>query len=261
MVPADPLPPDLPCPDTARDGLGHPGRFATTRWSLVAHLRGTDPDAARAALETLCAGAWYPLYAFARRRGLAPEEARDATQAFFAEFLERTGFARADPERGRLRAYLRGAFRNFLGRRAEAERAEKRGGTRRVRSLDLAEAEGRYGIEPADGSSPERLFEAAWARALLEQVVTSLRVEYEAQDKAALFHALEGELGGDVTPRAELAARLETTDGAVKVAAHRLRRRYRELLRQTILDTLSDPEDLEDELAELFRAVETPKSP
>lgn len=255
MAPDDPRGPE------SRAEPPRSARFATTRWSLVAHLRGTDPEAARAALEELCAGAWYPLYAFARRRGLAPEAARDATQAFFAEFLGRAGFALADPERGRLRAYLRAAFRNFLGRQAEAERAEKRGGGLRVHSLDLAEAEGRYGFEPADGGSPERLFEAAWARALLERVVTGLREEYEGEGKGALFRALEGELGGDVAPREALASRLGMSEGAVKVAAHRLRRRYRDRLRRTILDTLSDPGDLEDELAELFRAVETPESP
>lgn len=235
-------------------------RFATTRWSLVADLGRSDPAAARAALEELCASAWYPLYAFARRRGLGPEEGRDATQDFFREFLEHGGFARAERGRGRLRSFLLAAFQHSLAHRAEAESAEKRGGGRRTRSLDLERAEERYGIEPADGRSPERLYQAAWARALLERVVTSLRAEYEAAGKGALFLALEGELAGDAAPRAELAARLGTSPGAVKVAAHRLRRRYRELLRHTILDTLADPAELEDELAELFRAVETPET-
>jgi DNA-directed RNA polymerase specialized sigma24 family protein len=235
--------------------------FATTRWSLVALARGADPDAASAALGELCEGTWYPLYAYARRRGLAREDALDATQGFFAEFLEHGGFARAERERGRLRAFLLGAFQRFLARRAEAAGAVKRGGARAVLSLDLARAEERYGLEPADELSPERLYEAAWARDLLARVIEALRAEHEARGKGAHFAALEGQLAGDSTPMEELAARLGTTPGAAKVAAHRLRARYRELLRQAILETLTDPAELEEELAALLAAVSVARPP
>ena len=237
--------------------IQHRASFATTRWSLVESLRGNDPGAARSALEELCALTWYPLYAFARRRGLPPEEARDATQAFFVEFLEHDGFSRAERARGRMRAYLLGSFRSSLAKRAEARSAAKRGGERLL-SLDLARAEERYGIEPAHELSPERLYAAAWARSLLARVVASLRAEYEARGRGADFEVLEGELAGAATPMATLGARLGSTPGAAKVAAHRLRARYRELLRQAILETLTEPSELEDELAALLAAVSIP---
>jgi len=232
--------------------------FATTRWSLIERVRGGAPAEARAALEELCAAAWYPLYAYARRRGLGHEEASDATQAFFAEFLERAGFARAEPARGRLRAFLLGAFQLALARRAEAGAAWKRG---RGRTLSLEGAEERYGLEPADARSPERLYEAAWARALLARVVDELRAEHAARGQAELFAVLEGELAGATLSSAELAARLGTTPGAAKVAAHRLRARYRERLRRAILETLTDPAELDDELAALLAAVAIPNAP
>lgn len=232
-----------------------PARFATTRWSLIASLRGSDARAARAALEELCALTWYPLYAYARRHGLAGDDARDATQGFFAEFLAHEGFARAERERGRLRSFLLGSFQNFLAKRAAESATERRGGGHATLSLDLAGAEERYAIEPAHELSPERLYAAAWARALLAAVVAELAAEYEARGQGELFRALEGELGGDATPHAELAARLASTPGAVKVAAHRLRARYRELLRRSILETLGDPAELEDELDALLGAV------
>lgn len=221
-------------------------------------LRGEDPGAARAALEELCGLTWYPLYAFARRRGLGPEEARDRTQGFFADFLGREGFARAERGRGRLRALLLTAFRHFLAREIEAEGALKRGGGRAPLALEADEAEQRYAIEPADPRSPEWLYEAAWARALLERVLGALRAEYEARGQGELFRALEGELAGDSPTQAELAARLGTSVGALKAAAHRLRAGYRARLRQAILSTLSDPAELEDELAALFAAVSEP---
>lgn len=231
------------------------GRFATTRWSLVRSVRAGSAEAARAALEELCGATWYPLYAFARRRGLARDDAADATQAFFAEFLARGGFARADEERGRLRAFLLGAFQKHLAKRSEAAAAAKRGGGARTLSFDLATAEGRYEREPAHALGPEQLFASAWARALLAQVLDALRAEYVARGQGELFAALEGELAGDATPQAGLAARLGSTEGAVKAAAHRLRARYRECLRAAILATLDDPGEFEDELAGLFAAV------
>jgi DNA-directed RNA polymerase specialized sigma24 family protein len=239
-------------------GEPRPAAFATTRWSLVDSLREAEPEVARAALAELCTLTWYPLYAFARRRGLAPEAARDRTQGFFADFLAREGFARAERERGRLRTFLLAAFEHFLANQAAAERAEKRGGGRTPLALDAdeaADAERRYGAEPADPRSPERLYEAAWARGVLDGVLGSLRAEYAARGRPELFRALESELAGDSPSQMELAARAGMTAGAFKVAAHRLRARYRERLRAAIAATLADPAELEDELRALFDAV------
>jgi RNA polymerase sigma-70 factor (ECF subfamily) len=223
----------------------------------VRHAREGTGEIARVALDELCAATWYPLYAFARRRGLARDDAADATQGFFAEFLARGGFARADEQRGRMRAFLSGAFQKHLAKRAEAARAEKRGGGATPLSFDADAAESRFAREPAHALGPEQLFAAAWARTLLAQVVDALRAEYAARGQGELFAALEGELAGDTTPQAELAARLGSTEGAVKVAAHRLRTRYREQLRAAILATLDDLGEFEDELAGLLAAVST----
>jgi len=234
------------------------GQFATTRWSLVRSLRAGSDEAARAALEELCRATWYPLYACARRRGLTRDEAADATQGFFAEFLGHGGFARAEEGRGRLRAFLVGAFKKHLAKRAEAAAARKRGGGAHTLSFDAEVAEERYALEPVYTTGPEQLFDAAWGRALLEEVTARLRSEYEARGEGALFAALEGELAGEAAPQVELARRLGTSEGALKTAAYRLRGRYRELLRALVRATLDDPAELEDELAALRAAVALP---
>jgi RNA polymerase sigma-70 factor (ECF subfamily) len=228
-------------------------RFVTTRWSLVERARCPDPAQARSALDELCAAAWYPLYAYARRRGLEHEEARDATQDLFAELVESEAFARADRSLGRLRTFLLGALQRTLARRAEAGRAHKRGG--RTLTLDLEGARARYGQELLDERSPELLFEAVWARDLLARAVERVRNEYAAVGKERLFATLESELAGPTHAPEVLAERLGTTPGAAKVAAHRLRARYHEVVRHAVLSTLEGRGELEDEIGVLLRAL------
>jgi RNA polymerase sigma factor (sigma-70 family) len=231
--------------------------FATTHWSVVMKAGGSDPDAARSALSSLCEGYWYPLYAFLRRRGSDTEEARDLTQGFFADLLERGDLGTADPERGRFRSFLLGSLKHFAANEHERERALKRGGDRPRLSLDFEAAEGRYQLEPPDNRTPERLFEAQWARELLDRVVDRLRGQYVEEGKRELFDRLVPCLAGDAEaqPYAEISRALEMTEGAVKVAAHRLRRRFRVSLRSEISQTVATPEDVEDEIRALFSAL------
>lgn len=230
--------------------------FTTTRWSLVRAAGEAQGDAARQALETLCTTYWYPLYAYVRRRGHQPAQAQDLTQAFFTQLLEGNVLAIADQERGRFRSFLLKAFKNFIATQRRRDSAQKRGGGLRRRSLDFAAGEERYRLEPADTATPERLFERRWALTLLEQALACLREEYESTGRKELFAVLEPHLhGGDRLPHAQLAARLDMSEGGVKVAAHRLRRRYREILRGQVAETVASPEAVDQELRELLQAL------
>lgn len=231
--------------------------FATTHWSVVLRAGGSDPDVAKSALSFLCEGYWYPLYAFLRRRGSAPDEAQDLTQGFFADLLERGDIEKADPERGRFRSFLLGSLKHFVANERAREQALKRGGGRAHLSLDFQAAEDRYRLEPHDSRTPERLFEANWARELLDRVVDGLRAEYVEEGKRELFDRLVPCLAGDLEaqPYAEIAAGLEMSEGAVKIAAHRLRKRFRVRLRSEIAHTVAEPEDVEDEIHALFQAL------
>ena len=235
-----------------------PGQFATTRWSLVlAAGQRASPEGA-AALATLCGQYWYPLYAFARRRTGAVEEARDLTQEFFARLLEKDTLARAQPERGRFRAFLLTAFKNFLANEGARARAQKRGGGRAVLPLDFAWGDARYCREPADPWTAERLYDRQWTLLLLEQIFARLRARYEGQGKGRLFEQLKPFLTGDPagTPYTAAGAALGMTEGAVKVAVHRLRKAYRELLQGAVAATVADPSDVRAEIMELFRCLE-----
>ncbi len=235
-----------------------PGQFPTTRWSRV--IQAGDPEApqARESLAELCNAYWYPLYAYIRRRGYGPEQARDLTQDFFARALEKNLLAEADPARGRFRSFLRTVCAHFLANRRDREHARKRGGGRAVLSIDAADAEGRYELELADGLTPERIFDRSWALTLLGRVLDQLGREYDEAGKTATFEALRGLLAGepDVPSYAAVGARLGTSEGAARVAAHRLRRRYGELLRQEIAATLAEPAEVDDEIRDLFAALE-----
>jgi RNA polymerase sigma-70 factor (ECF subfamily) len=237
-------------------------RFATTHWSLVvAAGQGDSPDA-RAALATLCQTYWYPLYAYVRRHGRGAEEAQDLTQAFFAELLEKEYLQDADRERGKFRAFLLTAFKHFLSKERDRASALKRGGGRATLSLDLPAGERRYRLEPADQATPETLFERRWALTLLDQVLARLRQEYAGSGKGPLFEQLKGFLAGEKGPEpyAQLAREFGMTEGAFKVAVHRVRRRYRELLRAEIAQTVDSPEEVDDELRHLFEAIRSPKN-
>ena len=234
-----------------------PARFPTTQWSRV--ISAGDPDAplARESLAELCNAYWYPLYAYIRRRGYDPEKAKDLTQDFFARALEKGLLAEADPTRGRFRSFLRTVCAHFLANRHDWEGARKRGGDRTILPIDAAGAEGQYAREMADGLTPERIFDRSWALTLLGRVLERLGREYDEAGKAANFEVLRGMLEGDAeaTSYAAVAARLGTTEGAARVAAHRLRRRYGELLRQEIEATLADPDEIDDEIRDLFTAL------
>jgi RNA polymerase sigma factor (sigma-70 family) len=233
-------------------------RFPTTQWSRI--VAAGDPGApqAREALAGLCAAYWYPLYAYVRRRGFPPDRAQDLTQSFFARLLEKGVLRAADPARGRFRSFLRAVCADFLANHRDHENAGKRGGGRPVLSIDALDAEGRYAREPAHGLTPERIFDRTWALMLLGRVLEQLREEYRVAGRSATFEVLTPALidGPRAVAYATLAARLGTTEGAVRVAVHRLRRRYGERLREEIAATVDDPAEVDDELRALFAALE-----
>jgi RNA polymerase sigma-70 factor (ECF subfamily) len=234
-----------------------PGRFATTHWSLVVAARGGEAPQAQAALADLCRAYWYPLYAYIRHQGHPADRAQDLTQEFFARLLEKDFLAVVDREKGKFRSFLLAACKHFLANERDRERAQKRGGGRYALSIDFRGADGRYVHEPAHAETPERLFERRWALALLEQVLARLRQEYETAGKGRLFGLLKPRLTGDGggEPYARAAAELGLSEGAVKVAVHRIRKRYRELLHEEIAQTLDDPALVEEEIRALFAAL------
>ncbi len=234
-----------------------PREFATTHWSLVV---AANPDKAsgtraRKALEELCRAYWYPLYAFVRYRGYSSDDAQDLTQSFFVRIIETGGFVSADPERGRFRSYLLGAMKHFLVNEWHRARAQKRGGGVTFLELDGLDPEARYALEPAQSTDPDADFDREWAQESIARAMEKLRAESEARGKVELFEALKGSLTGDEPARSETAARLGMTDGAVKVAVHRLRQRYRELLRAEIAETVTDPSDVDVEMRHLVAAL------
>ena len=232
--------------------------FPSTRWSLVRSLDvGVRDTRAQVALDELCRTYWYPLFVFARRSGLSPEDAEDSTQGFIGRLIEKDYFANAREERGTLRSFLLSGFKNYLINQRKAERREKRGGGQILLSLSVTEAEERYRLEPDDiGASPDLLFERRWAMTILEQVFARLRSEYESAEKGELFEALKVSLVGTRKTSAsyvELGQRLGMSAGAVKLAAYRLRQRFRELIRAHIADTVSHPDEINEEILALFR--------
>jgi RNA polymerase sigma-70 factor (ECF subfamily) len=233
-------------------------RFATTHWSVVVRAGQSGTPGACRALSALCENYWFPLYAFVRQAGHSAEEAQDLTQAFFVELLAKNVLAVADPQRGKFRSFLLGAMKHFVSKEHRRQRAQKRGGRQTVLSLDFIAGENRYrGMEPADNLTPERLYEKRWALALLDLAFVRLRDEFSAAGILPQFDVLKQFLGGraaDVSYR-QIGEELAMTEGAVKVAVHRMRRRYRELLRDEIAQTVSGPEELEDELRDLLAAV------
>jgi len=228
--------------------------FHTTRWSVVLDAGGRSSAASHKALTELCSAYWTPLYSFARRRGHDVETARDLTQDFFAAFLEKGWAREADPERGRFRAFLLTAFKRHLGGEFRRRTAQKRGAGQAPLSLDLEEGERRYRLEPAHAVTPDRLFDRQWALVLLERVLDGLKNEMEARGQARMVEVLIPYLhaAGESSSLREAAARLERTEGAVKVALHRLRKRYRERLRNEIGETLADRSQVDDEIRHLF---------
>lgn len=246
------------------DGGGQVGaaRFATTRWTVVREAAGWDGgaavgSAAQRAMAELCQAYWYPVYAFVRRSGRSAVEAEDLTQGFFAAILEKGSLARADAKRGRFRNFLLGALRHYLANEWDRENAQKRGGGRVVWSLDWNEARERYGLEPADGMTPERSYERQWALAVLRRVLDRLEAEFAGAGRGRVFEELKEVLAGS-NPRegyGAIARRLGTTEGTIKVMVHRMRRRYRELLQEEVAETVEDRREVEGEIGELIAAV------
>jgi RNA polymerase sigma-70 factor (ECF subfamily) len=233
-----------------------PAHFATTHWSLVSAARDPSTPEARQALESLCAIYWPPLYAWIRRQGNDPHQAQDLTQEFFVRLLEKDALTQVDASRGRFRSFLLAACRHFLSNERDHDRALKRGGAHPLLSIDAAGAEEAYVLEPICNQTPERLYERNWALTLLAQVLAGLRREYQGAGKGTLFEQLKGHLTGDsCAPYAETAAQLGLSEGAVKVAVHRLRQRYRDRLREEIAQTVADPVDIDDEIRALFDAL------
>ena len=240
-------------------GTAGAGHFQTTSWSLVIAAAQQPTESAETALAKLCQLYWYPVYAFVRRRGHSQDDARDLTQEFFSRLLEKNYLKDADPARGRFRSFLLGAVRNFLANEWNRGQAQKRGGGVLTIALDTETAEGRYAAEPASHETPESLYERQWALALLDQVMTGLRNEYARDGSLDHFEKLAPYLtGADEPPYADIAAQWKGSAGAVKVAVHRLRKRYRQLLRQTIAETVLTPEDVDDEIRFLLSALGTP---
>jgi RNA polymerase sigma-70 factor (ECF subfamily) len=234
-------------------------RFPTTCWSRVARAGDPADPEARAALEGLCRDYWYPLYAFVRRRGLSAEDASDVVQGFLADLLERQVLERVDRDRGRFRAFLRASCAHYLSHERDRAGARKRGGGERPIPLDRLDAEGRYGREPApaDVMTAEQLFERRWALVLLERVLARLEAEAARTGKQELFARLRLMLEGDDGAESyrDVGTALGMSEGAVKVAAHRLRGRYRELLREEVARTVADPADVDAELADLIATL------
>ena len=233
------------------------GRFMTTRWSLIIAAGGPSGERSTDALATLCEAYWYPAYAFIRRQGNDADAARDLTQEFFTRVLEKHYFRDADPTRGRFRAFLLTSIRHFLSNERDREQALKRGGRMSKLSLDVDTAEGAYQLEGRDDLTPEKLFDARWASVLLDRALARVKQEYLAAGKHQVFEHLHGFLTGDSddVPYAEAARTLGTSEGAVKVAVHRLRRRFRDALVHEIAETVSDPADIDAEIRHLLQAV------
>ncbi len=221
-----------------------------------AQLRGFSPQS-KAALAALCEIYWFPLYAYVRRSGYTSHDAQDLTQEFFAQLLEKDFLQSVDHRRGKFRSFLLAALKHFLSHQRERARAKKRGGGRVTLSLDFAVAENRYKLEPEDPSTPERLYHRRWALTLLDRVVRRLGEEHAGCGKAETFASLKEFLtaGKESRPYRRVAEELGMTEGAIKVAVHRLRRRYRELLTEEIAQTVADPAEIDEELRELFAAV------
>jgi RNA polymerase sigma-70 factor (ECF subfamily) len=251
----NPVMPNCPPPGDIGAAARPRESFATTHWSLILGAAEAGTAEGRAALEELCRIYWYPLYCFARHRGLTPADAEDLTQDFFADFLARGAVARADAARGRFRTFLLASFENFHSHERKRAGRLKRGGG--CTFVSLQKAESRFQEGKASADSPEKTFDQRWAMTLLDQAIAAVHREYRAAGKEPLFNALKAALWGarGAATYAEIARRLDSTEGAIKVAAHRLRRRFGEVLLAEVGKTVGHRADLEEEMRFLLAAV------
>ncbi len=231
--------------------------FLTTHWSIVLRAGRSDDADARDALAFLCQRYWYPLYVFVRKKGIESDRAEDLTQEFFARLIEKQTLERAAPSRGRFRAFLLTSMQNFLANEWDHANAQKRGGGRRLLSLDVESGELKLRVELAHDLTAEKIFDRAWAVQLLELVVARLRGEFEAKDKAAEFEILQSFLSGKKADASyeQAATDLGLSLDATRQAAHRMRKRYREILRAEVAETVAGEEEIEDEIRGLFAAL------
>jgi RNA polymerase sigma-70 factor (ECF subfamily) len=232
------------------------GQFATTDWRLIVSARGTDQPEARKALAELCEAYWYPIYSFVRARGYPPDKAQDLTQEFFTRLLRPGFFDSVDVEKGRFRAFMLASCKHFLSNQRDHDRALKRGGGKLTVTIDPAEAEGRFACEPWHSVTPEILFARRWAVTVLDRAAARLGEEMTRDGKAALFDRLGSALlrDGSALPYAQVAAELGMSEAAVKMAALRLRRRYRDMVREEVVVTVGEQADVDAEIAGLFQA-------
>ena len=259
---------DIPFPDGLRSTITNseayiaadrsgPGQFNTTHWSVVLLAGKAENSNAAAALESLCGSYWYPLYAYVRRKGYSPHDAQDLTQEFFARFLEKNYFQLAAPERGRFRSFLLKSLNHFLVNEWVRNRAEKRGSGQRLISIDEENAERLYQQEPAGETPPETLYDKKWALALLDAALRRLAKEYSKTGKGGIFEHLKGlilnEASGEMYRTVGVS--LGMSEGAVKVALHRLRGRFREVIREEVAQTVTTPNEVEEELRCLMGAL------
>lgn len=232
-----------------------PGWFPTTHWSAVrAAADGRAPHSPEA-LEALCRAYWFPLYAFARRQGCGPEEAQDLTQEFFARLLEKNYLQTADPNRGRFRSFLLAAFKHLIANERRDAGRLKRGGDAVVFSLDALHPEERYGVEPADGLTPDRAYERHWAEALLARTLDRLKTEYA--DRAMRFDDLKVFLVGarGAAPFAKVAARVGVSEGSLKLVVYRMRQRYAQIFRDEVAQTVDSQAEVDDEIRHVFTVL------
>lgn len=243
----------MPSTTSQRPHVSGPREFATTQWSVVL-AAGGDTSRAAPALSKLCSGYWYPIYGFIRRQGRNAHDAQDLTQQFFAELIERESLAGVVKERGRFRTWLLAVLKHFLANEWHSTQRQKRGGGAVIVSLD-DEAERRYLSEPIDPSTAEKFYDRSWALTLVKRALSQLEDEWRDGNKHEQFQVLKGTLTGERASYPELAQRLGMSEGTVRVTVHRLRHRYRDLLRGEISQTVAFPGDAEDELRHLFAAL------
>ncbi|MCC7373032.1 MAG: sigma-70 family RNA polymerase sigma factor [Verrucomicrobiales bacterium] len=249
----------VPFPDGTPPPRDREPEFHTTRWSVVLAVGDGQSDESSQALEILCRTYWFPLYAYVRRWGQPPADAEDLTQAFLARMLEKRSLGLADPARGRFRTFLLCAFKRFLADEWDKSNTAKRGRRLTSFSLDELDPEARYAIEPVDSRSADALYDRQWAQSMLREVLARLQQEWTAEGRQDAFETLKVYLVGNKgdQPFATAAQRLGMTESAVKSVVHRLRLRYRDLVRAVVVETVQDPGDVDREIRELLVALAT----
>jgi RNA polymerase sigma factor (sigma-70 family) len=242
-----------------KSSLADAAEFRPTRWSVVLLSAQSKAPGSRAALAALCRLYWYPLYAFVRRRGYSPEDAQDLTQGFFLHLLDHKALAQVDPLKGKFRSFLLASIQNHLSKEIDRTRCLKRGGKTEFVPLDTENAEDRYRLEPTDYLTAEKIFDARWALALLDEAMSRLSAEYAGQDKTATLETLKpflSPIDSEAMPSYEqVAKQLKISVGAVRILVHRLRKRYTTLLRAEVARTVSDPLDIDGEIHSLCEAL------